>query len=97
MSQRLPEGWTPTKGVSCAGWDITAAFNLSRPAGGPFAILRRRISEQDQLEIGRVYGTATEVEVAIERIKRTLLAGQYGFNELFPDEQITRHPNYGTF
>ncbi|QNG62670.1 hypothetical protein B1VFA_040 [Rhizobium phage B1VFA] len=97
MSQKLPDGWTETKGVSCAGWDIWAAFNLSRPEGQRFAIFRRRIAEQEHLDMGTVYPTTTQLDAALDKIRRTLSEGKYTFDDLFPEEQLTRHPNYGTF
>lgn len=94
---RLPEGWTEMKGVSCAGWDITAAHNPSMPKGSQFAVFRRRISVQEHLDMGRVYPTADAVETAIDDIRRTLMEGRYQFEDLFPEEQLITHPNYGAF
>jgi hypothetical protein len=94
---RLPDGWTEMKGISCAGWDITSAFNLSRPEGSRFAVFRRRISAQEHLDQGRLYPTAIAVVTAIDDIRRVLMEGRYQFEDLFPEERLITHPNYGAF
>jgi hypothetical protein len=97
MSRRLPDGWTDTKGVSCDGWDITAAFNLSRPEGERFAVFRRRIADQEQCDLGRIYPTASAAEAAIDDIRGIFRRGKYSFEDLFPEEAVKLHPNYGMF
>lgn len=94
---KLPDGWRPMAGVSCAGWDICAAFNLSRPEGGRFAIFRRQITAQEHLDQARIYPTTTAVEDALREIKAKLFRGQYQLEELFPEEVLLAHPAYGSF
>lgn len=97
MSQKLPDGWATIKGVSCAGWDIWAAWNGGMPAGRGNAIFRRRIADQEHLEMARIYPNETELFAALDEIRTKLMNGIYGFDELFPEEQLARHPNYGAF
>lgn len=94
---RLPDGWNATKGVSCAGWDITAAFNLSMPEGSRFAVFRRRIADSELYERGKIYPTSTKVEAAIDDIRSVFAKGKYTFEDLFPDEVLIDHPNFGAF
>ncbi len=94
---KLPDGWTSFRGVSCAGWDITAAFNLSEPEGSRFAIFRRRISDTDIYEQGEIYPTSTAVEAALDDIRTALARGKYAFEELFPKDKMLNNPNYGAF
>lgn len=93
----LPEGWRGTKGASCAGWDIWAAFNLNEPEGRRFAIFRRRIALQDYYDKGQVFATASAMDQSLAAIRWQLQSGKYTFDDLFPDDVITRHPNYGAF
>ncbi|SOC90046.1 hypothetical protein SAMN05216358_0065 [Rhizobium sp. AN5] len=91
-----PDGWTLIKGVSCAGWDIWAG-KCERGGRSPYAVLRRRIADQDTYDIGKRHPSLESVTAAIDEIRQTLREGKYRFDDLFPEEKLIDHPNYGAF
>jgi hypothetical protein len=83
--------------VSCAGWDICAAFNMAMPEGSRFTIFRRRIADSESFDQGEIFPTSSAVEAALDVIRMALTRGQYSFKELFPNDTLINNPNYGAF
>jgi hypothetical protein len=94
---KLHDGWTQLQGVSGAGWDIWAGTSPYMPEGSRFAMFRRRIAEEETYTRGLIYPTLTQVQAAIYQIRLQFERGKYQFEDLFPNEVIIDHPNFGAF
>lgn len=97
----LPDDWTASEGVSCAGWDIWIGYRGTKPKY-TWAIWSRRINFDDPNQpytMGKIHGSHDAALAAIKELRQSFQQANLGDIEdlLNPERALTQLPEFGAF